>query len=132
AIRAAASGLSPYDALMDLYDPGNRTETLDQVFGDLKKFLPDFIRAVVERQKKEKTVELKGPFPIESQRKLGLEMMERIGFDFKHGRLDVSHHPFCGGVPRDVRLTTRYSEDNFTQSFMGVLHETGHAKYEQG
>jgi carboxypeptidase Taq len=57
--------------------------------------------------------------------------MQAVGFDFSMGRLDVSHHPFCGGVPRDVRITTRYREDDFTSSLMGVLHETGHAKYEQ-
>jgi carboxypeptidase Taq len=58
--------------------------------------------------------------------------MRQVGFDFNHGRLDVSHHPFCGGVAEDVRITTRYSEDDFSEALMGVLHETGHAKYEQG
>ena len=58
--------------------------------------------------------------------------MKAIGFDFDCGRLDVSHHPFCGGTPEDVRITTRYDEDDFTSSLMGVLHETGHAMYERG
>jgi carboxypeptidase Taq len=58
--------------------------------------------------------------------------MARIGFDFAHGRLDTSHHPFCGGVPDDVRLTTRWNEDDFLPGLMGVLHETGHALYERG
>jgi carboxypeptidase Taq len=72
-----------------------------------------------------------GPFPVEQQRALGLELMKRLGFDFKRGRLDVSHHPFCGGVPEDVRITTRFDENDFAKALMGVLHETGHAKYEQ-
>tara|TARA_B100000405_G_scaffold293490_1_gene245807 strand:- start:117 stop:959 length:843 start_codon:yes stop_codon:yes gene_type:complete len=58
--------------------------------------------------------------------------MKAIGFDFDFGRLDVSRHPFCGGSPDDVRITTRYDEDDFTSSLMGVLHETGHAMYERG
>jgi len=58
--------------------------------------------------------------------------MERLGFDFAHGRLDVSLHPFCGGTPDDVRLTTRYEEADFNRALMGVLHETGHALYERG
>ena len=58
--------------------------------------------------------------------------MESVGFDFNHGRLDVSLHPFCGGVPDDVRITTRYDEDDFLTALMGVLHETGHALYERG
>jgi carboxypeptidase Taq len=59
-------------------------------------------------------------------------VMKSLGFDFNHGRLDVSHHPFCGGVPDDVRITTRYQTDTFVPSLMGVIHETGHAMYEQG
>ena len=54
-----------------------------------------------------------------------------LGFDFEAGRLDVSTHPFSGGVPEDVRLTTRYREDDFQQSLMGTIHETGHGRYEQ-
>lgn len=56
----------------------------------------------------------------------GEGVMSLLGFDFNHGRLDVSHHPFCGGVPSDVRLTTRYNEQQLTQSLMSVIHETGH------
>ena len=59
-------------------------------------------------------------------------MMEAVGFDFGHGRLDVSFHPFCGGVPEDVRITTRYDEADFLSGLMAVLHETGHAMYERG
>ena len=58
-------------------------------------------------------------------------MMAAVGFDFTHGSLSVSHHPFCGGVPTDVRITTRYKTVDFLSSLMGVLHETGHALYEQ-
>ena len=75
---------------------------------------------------------LEGPFPIEAQRALSGELMERLGFDFDQGRLDESHHPFTGGVPDDLRLTTRYREDDFAQALMAVLHETGHALYERG
>jgi carboxypeptidase Taq len=62
---------------------------------------------------------------------LGLDVMRLLGFDFDAGRLDVSKHPFCGGVPEDVRITTRYNESDFLESLMGVIHETGHARYEQ-
>ena len=58
--------------------------------------------------------------------------MRTLGFDFDHGRLDTSLHPFCGGATGDVRITTRYAEGDFTRSLMGVIHETGHALYEQG
>jgi hypothetical protein len=104
---------------------------LDPLFADLRTYLPVFIQKAVAAQSARPVRVPHGPFPIERQRWLGLTVMKHVGFDFEHGRLDVSHHPFCGGVPRDVRITTRYDEADFTKSFMGVLHETGHAKYEQ-
>ena len=73
-----------------------------------------------------------GPFAVEKQRALGLRMMAALGYDLERGRLDVSTHPFCGGADNDVRITTRYDEDDFARALMGVLHETGHALYEQG
>ena len=73
-----------------------------------------------------------GPFPIEKQRALGEKLMHTLGFDFEHGRLDISLHPFCGGVPDDVRITTRYYPDDFAHSLMAVIHETGYALYERG
>ncbi|BAO45212.1 carboxypeptidase M32 [Thiolapillus brandeum] len=132
AIRSEASGLSPYDALLNLYEPGQSSSTIDTVFARLKAYLPDFVKQTVEQQKGEVLIRPSGSFPREKQRALALDLMKAVGFDFNHGRLDSSHHPFCGGVPEDVRITTRYTEDDFSESLMGVLHETGHAKYDQG
>jgi len=131
-IRSDVSGLNGYDALLDIYEPGARSSRLDEVFGDLKSFLPGFVDEVIEKQKSESILPLKGGFSIEKQRSLGHSIMKSLGFDFEHGRLDVSHHPFCGGVPDDVRITTRYQPDSFVSSLMAVIHETGHAMYEQG
>jgi carboxypeptidase Taq len=125
-------GLSPYDALLDEYEPSQNAERLDGVFANLRRFLPALTDQVLERQASELVHTPRGPFPLEAQRRLGESMMRAVGFDARRGRLDVSHHPFCGGVPSDVRITTRYKEDDFTSALMGVLHETGHAKYEQG
>jgi carboxypeptidase Taq len=132
-ILGAALKLSPYDALLDGYEPDGRSAEIDVVFDDLATFLPDFVGSALERQASEgEPLKLKGPFPVEAQRQLGLKLMGIVGFDFEHGRLDTSHHPFCGGVPEDVRITTRYDKSDFMTSLMGVLHETGHALYEQG
>jgi carboxypeptidase Taq len=126
-------GLAPYDALLDEYEPGGRAADIDRLFGELEGFLPGFLAQVLDHQAKGPHVTTpEGPFPTEKQRALGLRLMEVLGFDFRHGRLDVSHHPFCGGTPDDVRITTRYDEADFTSSLMGVLHETGHALYERG
>ena len=126
-----AFGLEPYDALLDGYEPGARSRDIDVLFTKLGEFLPSFIERAVERQKSRPLQTPRGPFPVEQQRALGEALMRKLGFDFTHGRLDVSHHPFCGGVPDDVRITTRYDSSDFAKALMGVLHETGHAKYEQ-
>ncbi|MDB5505423.1 MAG: peptidase [Devosia sp.] len=134
-LRADATGLAPYDALMEQYDPGNRVADVDPVFADLKLFLKGFVPealAVQEERLRDRPLQpLGGTYPIDKQRELGLAMMAAIGFDFTHGSLSVSHHPFCGGVPTDVRMTTRYKTTDFLSALMGVMHETGHALYEQ-
>lgn len=131
AILAKQNNLSMYDAASNMYSPGLSTVAIDGLFGELKSFLPEMIQSVVRKQKSEKCIVPEGLFPMSSQKALGLELMEAVGFSFKNGRLDESHHPFCGGTPRDVRITTRYNENEFLSSLMGVLHETGHALYEQ-
>lgn len=135
-LRSNALGLAPYDALMEQYDPGNRAADITPVFDRLKIFLKDFIPAALAHQDEKRAARplkpLNAPFAIDKQKALGLAVMEAIGFDFEHGRLDVSHHPFCGGVPTDVRMTTRYTTSEFLSSLMGIIHETGHGLYEQG
>lgn len=130
-IRAEASGGSRYDALLDIYEPGMTSQRLDVLFADLKSWLPDLLQTVVDKQASRKLINPQGPFPTESQRELGLQAMTMLGFDFNGGRLDVSTHPFCGGVPEDVRITTRYDENDLLSALFGVIHETGHARYEQ-
>ncbi|MGY4656393.1 carboxypeptidase Taq [Ewingella americana] len=130
-LRSEATGVGLYDSLLDMYEPGMTSAKLDELFGDLKTWLPNLLKTVVEKQKSETRVAPVGPFDIEKQRQLGLQVMGRLGFNFDAGRLDVSAHPFCGGVPEDVRITTRYNEHEFLSAMMGVIHETGHARYEQ-
>ena len=125
------SSLSRYDALMDRFEPGMTSKTLDAVFGDLRSWLPGLIRQVIEKQSRETLEQPKGPFPIQAQRHLCERVIRLLGFDFDAGRLDVSTHPFCGGVPEDVRMTTRFRDDEFLGSLMGTIHETGHGRYEQ-
>jgi carboxypeptidase Taq len=128
---AGEMGLGPYDALMDRWEPGMRSAELDRIFADLKQWLPGLIVRVEEKQRGEQVAMPRGPFPVAKQRELGLALATLLGFDFSAGRLDESAHPFCGGVPEDVRLTTRYREDDFTRSMMSTAHETGHGRFQQ-
>lgn len=122
-----------YDALIDLYDPGTRMARIDPVFDELKATLPGLLQDIVDRQNSAPTPVLpQGPFAIDKQDALARELMGKLGFDFNAGRLDQTAHPFSGGVPEDARITTRYDENNVIEGLMGVIHETGHARYEMG
>jgi carboxypeptidase Taq len=133
AAKAEVLACSPYDALLDLYEPGGSSARIDECFAELAGFLPGILEDVLAHQaRRPKALVPAGPFPLDRQEALVRELMTRVGFDFNHGRLDVSLHPFCGGVPDDVRITTRYDEGDFMKALMGVLHETGHALYERG
>lgn len=133
AAKADRLGVSPYDALLDEYEPGGRAETIDRVFAELETALPPLMATALNRQASRRPpLKPEGTFPPERQRELAKRLMIALGFDFDRGRLDISQHPFCGGVPDDVRITTRYDAHDFLSGMMGVLHETGHALYEMG
>jgi carboxypeptidase Taq len=133
AAKAEALATSPYEALLDQYEPGGSTALIDRLFDEIAEFLPDILEKVLARQGTRPLPPApRGPFPLAEQRRAAVALIERIGFDFAHGRLDESAHPFCGGTPDDVRLTTRYDEADFGRALMGVLHETGHGLYERG
>jgi len=122
-----------YDALLDPYEPGESTANLRRVFESLRDPLIELIGKIAESGKRAPVEVLEGSFPTNLQEKFGRIGAAAIGFDFDAGRLDTTVHPFCSGIAGgDTRITTRYNEQSFIESFMGVLHETGHALYEQG
>lgn len=133
AALAPALGLSPYDALMDGYQRGIGAADVSPIFANYEVFLRAALPRVEELQARRPVPRRPaGPFPADAQEKLCRMLSERAGLDYSHARLDRSTHPFCGGTPTDVRLTTRYNEADFSQALLGVLHETGHALYERG
>jgi carboxypeptidase Taq len=130
---AAATGLAPYDALMDGFQPGLRVARVEPLFAALEAFLPALLAERLERQAQAPLpLRPRGPFPIPAQRQLMQRLAGRTGLDFTSSRLDESTHPFSGGTPEDTRITTRYREEDVTQAILAVLHECGHALYEKG
>jgi len=131
--KAAVLGTSPYEALLADYEPGFSGARIAALLGELEARLPGLLAAIVDRQRRQPAaLPLRGPFPVPAQESLARRLMTLIGFDFARGRLDRSLHPFSGGTPDDLRITTRYEEEDFSRALMGVLHETGHALYEKG
>lgn len=136
--RPSLCETDPYDGALDAFERGMRAERLDAIFGELREGLVPLLEAILA--KKRSTPEVDAPHPAlvhgpqwdpEAQTALSREVAGKLGFSFENGRLDVSTHPFTGGAgPRDVRMTTRYS-DNWEEGFGATIHETGHALYEQ-
>ena len=128
-----ALGLSPYDALMDGYQRGVGSAEATRIFDRYEAFLADALPEAEARQAAAPVaVPLEGVFPAERQEGLCRHLAHRAGLESEHARLDRSTHPFCGGTPTDVRITTRYDESDPSMALLGVLHETGHALYERG
>jgi carboxypeptidase Taq len=124
---------SPYDALLDPYEPHETVGGLNQVFEDLRGPLIDLIGRVMGSGKKAPTEILERQFPARDQEALARDAAARIGFNFDAGRLDTSVQPFLSSIgPGDTRMTTRYDEHYFGDAIFSVLHETGHGLYEQG
>lgn len=128
-----AFGLAPYDALLDLHQPGVDEAAIAPVFARYEAFLTDALpRAEAAQAGRETRPPGTSPFAEDAQATLCRRLAERAGLDFRSARLDRSAHPFSGGTPTDIRITTRYEEADFASAMMGVLHETGHALYEAG
>ena len=133
ACLAPALGRTPYDALMDGYQRGIGAADVAPVFAEYETFLARALPQAEARQAaRPAPLRPEGPFPVAAQEALCRRLAERLGLDFAHARLDRSAHPFSGGTPADVRITTRYDPADFAQSVLGVVHETGHALYERG
>lgn len=125
--------LNPYDANLDIYERKMTIERLNPIFEKLKAELIPLIKAINNSRKKLDSSFLDGDFSIDKQKILAKTISTDIGFNYDKGRLDSSVHPFCGGChPTDVRITTRYRNNNFIESLFAVIHESGHGLYEQG
>ncbi len=136
--REYAQSVAPdsniYQALLEDYEPGLPLEYIEQIFCELRKPLAQIACSVNELSKtrRKQTTVLRGHFPIHDQRNLSYFVAQQIGFDFRHGRIDESVHPFSISIGTDHRITTRYEETDLRTGLYSTLHELGHALYEQG
>ena len=119
----------PYDALLDLYEPGMTVTTLTPLFSHLKLELTELLKAISSKPAP-KADFLKTTFPKDQQMAFGHHLLRGMGFDPATSRLDLSVHPFCSGLhPRDTRMTTRIHPDLLMSNIFAVLHEGGHGLY---
>jgi carboxypeptidase Taq len=122
---------SPYDALIDDYEPGITAREVKPVLEELRVALVDLLDEIADNETQERFLD--GHYPIEGQEAFSKEIATAFGYDFAAGRVDTTMHPFATTLgPFDQRITTRYNVKRFEVSLYGVMHETGHALYEQG
>jgi carboxypeptidase Taq len=129
----ASNAVEMYDALLDEYEPGARSADVEAVFDALRADLVPLISAIAGAEQRPRNVARGIPAPVPLQEEFNRRVTAALGFDTEAGRLDTSTHPFCSSIgPGDTRMTTRYREDEFTESLSSAMHEAGHALYEQG
>ncbi|MES2436969.1 MAG: carboxypeptidase M32 [Patescibacteria group bacterium] len=124
---------SPYDALIDAFEPNMTAREAAQILNDLKDFLVPFLAEIKKKKKKINAKKILGKFPIPEQFEFSKFVAQKMGYDMDAGRIDISSHPFATNFhSQDVRFTTRYNEKNVLEALGATIHETGHALYEQG
>ena len=124
---------SPYDALIDAYEPGLTTRDAAIVLNDLKDFLVPFLKELKRSRVRADHTRILGTFPLDKQRSFNRFVSEKMGFNYASGRIDESTHPFTTAFhTSDVRITTRCKENDIFYALASTIHETGHALYEQG
>ncbi|HUU79021.1 MAG TPA: carboxypeptidase M32 [candidate division Zixibacteria bacterium] len=122
---------NPFDVLIDLSDPGFNQKILDKLFSELRDGLIPLITKCAESPNQPDYSLIERNCPVEIQEKMSEDIMELIKYDTNRGRIDKTVHPFTTGFYDDVRITTKYLENDFTSNYYSVLHEGGHALYEQ-
>lgn len=124
-----------YDALLDEHEPGLKTSKLKEICYYMKENLLILLGEIEPKHLKLKRLSeiCDGEFPLDKQKEFCLKLINTLGFDPSSGRLDTSAHPFTELIGlKDVRITTRYDERDFSQAMFAALHECGHALYDLG
>jgi carboxypeptidase Taq len=123
--------VTPYEALLDHYDPGRNLLKLKELYSLIKVQLPALIKSLIERQKYILITDISPDCLTEAQeQRLVKKLADLLGFNFSFGRIDFANMNFCGGAPGDVRLMIKRGK-NFLETIMRALHEIGHGLYEQ-
>lgn len=126
---------TPYDALLDNYEPKTTAQTISEVFAELQNGIKSLLNKIqsCSEYKNEQTIRIQ--IPVKKQRKIAQLLAQSLGYDIvsanSGGRIDETEHPFTTGYYDDVRITTHFYPNNYISAIFSVLHETGHALYEQ-
>ncbi len=135
--RQQAEHLGPYDhiydALLENFEPGNKTADVQAMFAGFKDELVELVHSITAHADRVSDDVLHHKYEIEKQRNFGLKIATQLGYDLSRGRQDEAAHPFCTSFSTgDVRITTRFYENFISSALFSTIHEVGHGLYEQG
>ena len=134
-LRDVKDAATPYDALLDEFEPCMTSDQITHIFAQLRESLIPLVDKCVEASKNVETDFLSQKIPIDVQRKVATDLATFIEYDISSdeagGRIDETEHPFTTGHYDDVRITLHYHEDNIASAIFAALHEGGHALYDQ-
>jgi len=123
---------SKYDTYLDQYEPGMTVNKLDEVFANVREKLVPIVKAISNSGKNFEKEEMKAFVSKQRQKEICERLLVKLGYNFDSGRLDETPHPFATNINLgDVRVTTKYHENNFEKAIFSTIHECGHALYEQ-
>ena len=126
---------TPYDALLDDYEPKMTADAIATTFSQLQRGLMKLLEKIQSTQKQPDTSILRISVTVEKQREIAQALTRTLGYDTASpeagGRIDETEHPFTNGYYDDIRITTHYHPDNYASAIFSIIHETGHALYEQ-
>ena len=124
---------SPYNALLDTFEPGSTVAQLRPLFAELRTHLIRLLDQIKNSPVQPNTDLLTQSFDTTRQVDFGRLVLKQMGYNFERGRLDLSAHPFTTSFhPTDVRVTTRVFEQDLPSCLFSCIHEGGHGLYEQG
>lgn len=131
-LKSYFHGRTKYETLMDDFEPEFSSARIRKLLAELKSSTLELLPKVLEKVSQWPNCP-EGTFamPIEKQRELGELVSKELGLDYSRARLDTSAHPFCTNFNKEIRITTRHDPQDFLECLLGVIHETGHALYEQ-
>ena len=133
ALLSDGTDKTPYEALLDEYEPGARVADLQATFENLRRPLVELIARITDAPRQPDVSIVQQDFNIAAQRQFSRDVARQVGFDFQRGRLDETSHPFCTTLgPSDCRILTRFETNWLPSGIFGTLHEAGHGMYEQG
>ena len=132
-LKTYFQGRTKYETLMDDFEPEFSSARIRKLLAELKTSTMELLPQVLAKVEKWPAVKA-GTFAMsnEKQRELGELVSKELGLDYSRARLDTSVHPFCTNFNKEIRITTRHDPEDFLECLLGVIHETGHALYEQG